>query len=113
MADILQRLSKTKSRHASPKFGYKGDERLSSKQDQSDDHRSGADQASQLQQAAGNRTSTAASQNKTPEPRPTETGDGKNAKAPVNLGRALKTVYDDTLREDVPQDFLDLLGKLD
>lgn len=29
------------------------------------------------------------------------------------VGRALKTVYDDMLREDVPQDFLDLLGKLD
>ncbi len=28
------------------------------------------------------------------------------------LGRALRTVYDDTLREDVPKDFLDLLGKL-
>ena len=31
---------------------------------------------------------------------------------PGELGRALKTVYDDTLREDVPKDFLDLLGKL-
>jgi len=30
-----------------------------------------------------------------------------------DLGRALRTVYDDTLREDVPNDFLDLLGKLD
>ena len=30
-----------------------------------------------------------------------------------DLGRALRTVYDDTLREDVPDDFLDLLGKLD
>lgn len=29
------------------------------------------------------------------------------------VGRALKTVYDEMLREDVPQDFLDLLGKLD
>jgi hypothetical protein len=31
----------------------------------------------------------------------------------ADLGRALRTVYDDTLREDVPNDFLDLLGKLD
>lgn len=30
-----------------------------------------------------------------------------------DVGRALKTVYDDMVREDVPQDFLDLLGKLD
>lgn len=30
-----------------------------------------------------------------------------------SVRRALKTVYDDMLREEVPQDFLDLLGKLD
>lgn len=30
-----------------------------------------------------------------------------------DVGRALRTVYDDMLREDVPKDFLDLLGKLD
>ena len=30
-----------------------------------------------------------------------------------SVGRALRTVYDQTLREDVPKDFLDLLGKLD
>ena len=29
-----------------------------------------------------------------------------------DVGRALRTVYDDTLREEVPKDFLDLLGKL-
>lgn len=29
-----------------------------------------------------------------------------------HFGRALKTVYDDTLREDVPDEFKDLLGKL-
>ena len=28
------------------------------------------------------------------------------------VGRALRTVYDETLREDIPNDFLDLLGKL-
>jgi hypothetical protein len=30
----------------------------------------------------------------------------------ADLGRALRSVYDDTLRESVPVDFLDLLGKL-
>lgn len=30
-----------------------------------------------------------------------------------SVGRALRTVYDEMLREEVPQDFLDLLGKLD
>ena len=29
-----------------------------------------------------------------------------------DLGRALRSVYDDTLRETVPGDFMDLLGKL-
>ena len=36
----------------------------------------------------------------------------KDSKANV-VGRALRTVYDETLREDIPHDFLDLLGKLD
>lgn len=30
-----------------------------------------------------------------------------------NVGRALRTVYDDALREEVPKDFLDLLRRLD
>ena len=29
-----------------------------------------------------------------------------------DIGRALRTIYDDTLREAVPVDFSDLLGKL-
>jgi hypothetical protein len=29
-----------------------------------------------------------------------------------DVGRALRSVYDETLREDVPADFRDLLGKL-
>lgn len=29
-----------------------------------------------------------------------------------DIGRALRTIYDDTLREPVPDDFSDLLGKL-
>ena len=36
---------------------------------------------------------------------------GGRAKA-GDVGRALRTVYDTTLREDVPPDFLELLGKL-
>ncbi|MEO7503884.1 MAG: NepR family anti-sigma factor [Sphingomicrobium sp.] len=35
----------------------------------------------------------------------------KDKASPV--GRALRTVYDDTLRETVPDDFMDLLRKLD
>lgn len=29
-----------------------------------------------------------------------------------DIGRALRSIYDDTLRESVPDDFRDLLGKL-
>lgn len=29
-----------------------------------------------------------------------------------DLGRALRSIYDDTLRETVPDDFLKLIGKL-
>ena len=37
----------------------------------------------------------------------------KRGKSSTNaVSRALRSVYDDTLREDVPADFLDLLGKL-
>jgi hypothetical protein len=31
---------------------------------------------------------------------------------PGDIGRALRSVYDETLRESVPDDFKDLLGKL-
>ena len=31
----------------------------------------------------------------------------------TNVGRVLRTAYDDALREAVPDEFLDLLGKLD
>jgi hypothetical protein len=48
---------------------------------------------------------------------------GKRAKKPspeksgrkqrsTDLGRALRSIYDDTLRESVPDDFLNLIGKL-
>ena len=43
-------------------------------------------------------------------------GDGKRARTPRNRGpleRALRTAYDDAIHESVPQDLLDLLGKLD
>ena len=42
---------------------------------------------------------------------PTVEGKSKKQRA-GDLGRALRTVYDDTLREPVPDDFTDLLGKL-
>ena len=43
-----------------------------------------------------------------------QASDGKTRKARSgDLGRALRTIYDDTLREPVPDDFLNLIGKLD
>lgn len=36
----------------------------------------------------------------------------KPATRSSDLGRALRSVYDDTLRESVPEDFLNLIGKL-
>ena len=29
-----------------------------------------------------------------------------------DVGKALRSVYDNTLREDIPSDFIDLLGRL-
>jgi hypothetical protein len=44
-------------------------------------------------------------------------GSGRPPKHPKtgrrgDIGRALRTIYDDTLREPVPDDFLDIIGKL-
>ena len=36
----------------------------------------------------------------------------KNTEKSGSVGRALRSVYDDMLREEVPRDFMDLLGKL-
>ena len=39
-------------------------------------------------------------------------GKGVRKQRASDLGRALRSIYDDTLRESVPDDFKDLLGKL-
>ena len=44
-----------------------------------------------------------------PKPKAGETGADRSSK---DVGRALRSVYDTTLGERVPDDFLDLLGKL-
>ncbi len=36
----------------------------------------------------------------------------KSKQRSTDLGRALRTIYDDTLRESVPDDLLGLIGKL-
>jgi hypothetical protein len=47
------------------------------------------------------------------DPRQVRSADKKKSRQRTgDVGRALRTVYDDTLRESVPDDFLDLLGKL-
>ena len=42
---------------------------------------------------------------------PPSNSGGRKARS-SDLGRALRSVYDDTLRESVPDDFARLLGKL-
>ena len=42
---------------------------------------------------------------------PTSAQGGRRQRS-SDLGRALRTVYDDTLRESVPDDLVNLLGKL-
>ena len=44
--------------------------------------------------------------------KPTASDKKRASSGRADLGRALRSVYDDTLRESVPDDFLDLLGKL-
>lgn len=39
-------------------------------------------------------------------------GGRRRRSAPDDVGKALRSAYDETLREDVPDDFLNLLGKL-
>ena len=39
-------------------------------------------------------------------------GSTRRGQAAQDVGKALRSAYDETLREDVPDDFLDLLGKL-
>ena len=43
--------------------------------------------------------------------RRTRKGPGETSRA-NEVGKALRSVYDNTLREEVPDDFLNLLGKL-
>ena len=47
-----------------------------------------------------------------PSKSPASTSNGKKKRS-GDLGRALRSVYDDTLRETVPDEFLNLIGKLD
>ena len=44
--------------------------------------------------------------------KPVERDKKTKKQRPGDLGRALRSVYDDTLRETVPDEFLNLLGKL-
>lgn len=52
------------------------------------------------------------------EPRPKDDtskstkGTKRRGQAADDVGKALRSAYDETLRENVPDDFLDLLGKL-
>jgi len=56
-------------------------------------------------------TGPAGDSGRSKKPSPTDKS-GRKQRA-GDLGRALRTAYDDALREPVPDDFLDLIGKLD
>ncbi|MEO6432559.1 MAG: NepR family anti-sigma factor [Sphingomicrobium sp.] len=45
-------------------------------------------------------------------PKPPRGGGGRGGSG-SDIGRALRSAYDDTVRESVPDEFMDLLGKLD
>jgi len=45
-------------------------------------------------------------------PKPASPDKNVRKQRSTDLGRALRTIYDDTLRESVPDDFIDLIGKL-
>jgi hypothetical protein len=45
-------------------------------------------------------------------PSPAKARRKRSAGSPDDVSRALRSAYDDALREQVPDDFLDLLGKL-
>ena len=72
----------------------RGDERLSGRQ-QGESDKIGKGKSSKA------RTGTTAPREK-----------GVRKQRASELGRALRSIYDDTLRESVPDDFMDLLGKL-
>lgn len=74
----------------------RGDERLSGKQ-QGESNSIGNDKSSSKAGRTGKNA-------------PRDKG-GRKQRSP-ELGRALRSIYDDTLRESIPDDFLDLLGKL-
>jgi hypothetical protein len=62
--------------------------------------------------SAKKRSQTEGAQDR-PRPQKPSPSDKKARKQrPSDLGRALRTIYDDTLREPVPDDFVNLIGKL-
>lgn len=60
----------------------------------------------------GNNGSLAEDGRDTPKSRRSRKSRAGSRTRPSDVGRALRSVYDSTLREEVPSDFKDLLGKL-
>ena len=87
----------------------KGDERLSDVTGNESRRASGSREkkhAPRPKAAAGG-----SPRSKSPIPR-SSSSKSSSPKSSSDVGRALRSVYDDTLGERVPDDFLDLLGKL-
>lgn len=83
----LRRCAETRDLYEARLGPREGDERLSAKK------RSESDEAAHEKRGK----------------KPDKTGRKQRS---ADLGRALRSIYDDTLRESVPGDFLDLIGKL-
>lgn len=66
-----------------------------------------------LSEAKCKTSSSKGGESKSAERRGGERGPGAPRKAQGDVGRVLRSVYDTTLTEDIPDDFMDLLGKLD
>jgi hypothetical protein len=62
--------------------------------------------------SAKKRSETEGAGNSTRSKKPPTAERGARKQRSSDLGRALRSVYDDTLRESVPDDFLNLIGRL-
>jgi hypothetical protein len=82
----------------------RGDERLSGRQQRESDGIGKSKSSSKGASKAGGAAKIV--------PRDKGRDKGARKQRAADLGRALRSVYDDTLRESVPDDFHDLLGKL-
>ena len=74
--------------------------------------REGDERLSDVSDSDPRRASGSRDDKRKPKPKAAAVKPPVRSKSPTEVGRALRSVYDQTLGERVPDDFLDLLGKL-